>query len=59
MAFDILEQDSVDLRDTPLAQRRAELETLVASVHSDFALRISSKIVAEDWNGLAELRATV
>jgi DNA ligase-1 len=58
MAFDLLELDGLDLRETPLAERRSELETLAAAVHGDFALRISPAIVAENWEQLAELRAT-
>jgi DNA ligase 1 len=58
MAFDLLEEQSEDLRGRPLHERRARLEALVATVHRDFALRISPCLHAEDWREVTAHRAS-
>jgi len=55
LAFDLLEQGGVDIRDEPLALRRARLEALVAPVAGG-ALQISPRIEASDWDALSGLR---
>jgi DNA ligase-1 len=59
LAYDLLEQDGVDLRGEPQAQRRARLEALLAQVAAaapDGPLRLSPLVDAPDWDALAALR---
>ena len=53
VAYDLLEEAGVDLRERPLAERRTRLGDLLAGS----ALPISPAIDAPDWAGLAALRA--
>ena len=54
VCFDILEEEGVDLRPRPLAERRARLEALLAG--REGALRASQRLVVEDWGRLGERR---
>lgn len=54
VAYDLLEQDGVDLRGRPLAQRRAALEALAGSVSP--RLWLSPLQSADDWATLAQCR---
>jgi DNA ligase-1 len=56
MAYDLLELDSVDLRERPLHARRALLADLLQD--SDPALMLSPALAAESWDALAAERAT-
>ncbi|WCM24747.1 ATP-dependent DNA ligase [Paraburkholderia bryophila] len=59
LAYDLLEAQGRDLRTTPLAQRRAQLDALAASIDGTLArdlLRVSPLIGAPDWQTLAALR---
>ena len=59
LAYDLLEAHGRDLRSTPLSERRAQLETLAASLDGTLArdlLRVSPRVVAPDWPTLARLR---
>ncbi|RFU48944.1 ATP-dependent DNA ligase [Paraburkholderia sp. DHOC27] len=59
LAYDLLEMGGQDLRMTALAERRAQLETLAASLDGTLAhdlLRVSPRVEAEDWQTLAALR---
>ncbi|GAB2901696.1 ATP-dependent DNA ligase [Paraburkholderia jirisanensis] len=59
LAYDLLEANGTDLRTTALAQRRAQLDTLAATLGDTFArdlLRISPLVDAASWSALAELR---
>jgi DNA ligase-1 len=59
LAYDLLEANGEDLRTTPLAERRARLDALSASVDGSLAqglLRVSPLVVGADWNTLASLR---
>ncbi|HYS65813.1 MAG TPA: ATP-dependent DNA ligase [Paraburkholderia sp.] len=59
LAYDLLEAHGEDLRMTPLAERRARLDALAASVDGTFArdlLRVSPLVCAPDWRTLAALR---
>ncbi len=63
VAYDLLEHNGEDLRDAPLAQRRALLERLVENTWSRALalglappLRLSPRIDAPDWISLAALR---
>jgi DNA ligase-1 len=55
IAYDLLEQDGVDLRRLPQRERRQRLEALVASVASP-QLVLSPLVEAADWDALATLR---
>jgi DNA ligase-1 len=59
LAYDLLEAHGEDLRMTPLATRRAQLEELAASLGPTLArdlLRVSPRVQAPDWTSLALLR---
>jgi DNA ligase 1 len=56
IAYDLLQQDGVDLRGTPLAERRDRLEALVARLAQPH-LRLSTIVTASNWEALAERRA--
>ncbi|MBC7500070.1 MAG: ATP-dependent DNA ligase [Herminiimonas sp.] len=55
VAYDLLEQDGVDLRTTPQSVRRAQLEQVVQAVAVP-ALKLSPVVLAADWDALAILR---
>jgi len=57
IAYDLLEFEGLDLRETPQSQRRILLESLVSSVFEAARnLRISPEVSAASWEGLAEKR---
>ena len=53
--YDILEYEGKDTRQLPLSERRALLESVIASVNHP-VLRISQKIEFENWDELTEIR---
>ncbi|HEY0878654.1 MAG TPA: ATP-dependent DNA ligase [Zeimonas sp.] len=55
LAFDLLEHEGEDIRETPLEQRRARLESIVAPIAGP-TLLLSRRIDAPDWDTLARLR---
>ena len=55
MAYDILEHEGVDIRQRPIGERRALLESLLPSAG---ALRVSPLLTAQEWGALAEQRAS-
>lgn len=55
LAYDLLEEGGVDLRETPLAERRARLAALLAT-HGDPRLTLSPRVEAADWSAAAALR---
>ncbi|MCB1333967.1 MAG: ATP-dependent DNA ligase [Roseivivax sp.] len=57
LAYDLLEQDGTDLRDSPLAERRARLDALMRSLPPDAPVRPSPAIPFGDWPTLAATRA--
>ena len=57
LVYDLLEENGVDLRDQPGAERRARLEGLVEQLDHPM-LRASPLLSGADWAGLAKLRAT-
>lgn len=57
-AYDLLEDAGQDIRAMPLAERRARLEALVAALPSDIPLQLSPLLRFDDWDGLAQTRAT-
>ena len=58
LAYDLLEHQGHDLRAQPLAERRATLEALLAGLPADAPLRPSPAIGFDDWQMLAETRAS-
>ncbi|WP_144142041.1 ATP-dependent DNA ligase [Paraburkholderia sp. BCC1884] len=59
LAYDLLEARGEDLRMTPLAQRRAQLDALASQLDGTLArdlLRVSPLVQAADWQTLAALR---
>ena len=57
MAYDLLEWQGADIRDRPLADRRATLEAALATLPQDLPLRLSACIAATDWPAMAAARA--
>ncbi|WP_299768905.1 ATP-dependent DNA ligase [uncultured Tateyamaria sp.] len=57
-AYDLLEWGGADLRQTPLQDRRATLETLCASLPDDAPVRLSPTVPFDSWDTLAKSRAT-
>ncbi|GGX56001.1 ATP-dependent DNA ligase [Tateyamaria omphalii] len=57
-AYDLLEWEGKDLRQTPLRERRATLETLCKSLPDDAPVKLSPTVGFESWNALAQTRAT-
>jgi DNA ligase-1 len=55
MAYDLLEEDGVDVRHLPLTERRGRLEQLVVAGTGVF--RVSPRIFGASWSALAERRA--
>ncbi len=53
IAYDILERDGIDVRESPQAQRRAMLGALAAVTPG---LLVSPVVTAPDWDSLAQLR---
>lgn len=58
MAYDLLEQDGTDIRDTPFEGRRTQLKTLLANVPREAPIRLSQEIPFDTWDVLAAERAT-
>ncbi len=58
IAYDLLEQDSADLRSLPLSERRSRLAVLLKSVASSGRLLLSPQVELSDWETLAGLRRT-
>ena len=57
MAYDLLEWHGADLRQAPLAERRATLESAIEALPPELPIRISPRVEAKDWDGLAQARA--
>lgn len=55
VAYDLLEEDGVDLRTVPQHERRTLLEALVESSAQE-QLKLSPLVQAESWDQLAEIR---
>ena len=58
LAYDLLEAGGADLRDKPFAERRAQLEALLAEVPADTPVRLSPAVEFASWEELGEKRAT-
>ena len=57
MAYDLLESDGTDIRDTPFAERRAALARLVAACPPEAPLRLSPAVAFDSWDAAAAERA--
>jgi DNA ligase-1 len=57
IAFDVLEFRGEDVRETPLRERRAMLESLIAALPSSSSKRASPLVTCESWDELARLRS--
>jgi DNA ligase-1 len=57
LAYDLLEEGGQDLRERPLAGRRARLEALLGGVASGGRLRLSPRVPGASWDELAAARA--
>ena len=55
LAYDLLEQDYIDIRGLPLRERRQRLEPLIAHARPD-VFGLSSAVETRDWAELAKLR---
>ncbi|MDL5364581.1 ATP-dependent DNA ligase [Xanthomonas sp. NCPPB 2654] len=55
LAYDLLELDGIDLREQPLAQRRAQLQALL-DAHADPHIVLSPQVQAASWEAAATLR---
>ncbi|NUB44045.1 ATP-dependent DNA ligase [Fertoebacter nigrum] len=58
LAYDLLEDAGQDIRARPLAERRARLAAIIAALPGGMALALSPPVMADDWAGVATLRAT-
>lgn len=58
LAYDLLEARGQDLRDAPLAERRARLDALVAALPPGLPLSVSPLIPFQRWEDLAGQRTT-
>lgn len=56
MAYDLLEEDGVDLRPLPLSERRQRLQRLAASLPADAPFALSPTLEAQDWEAVAAMR---
>ena len=57
IAYDLLEYEGKDLRDTPISERRIKLEKLISEINVP-QLTISPMIEFQKWDTLKDLRAT-
>lgn len=55
-AYDLLEWDGADLRESPFAERRTLLEEACASLPVDAPVRLSPQMAFEAWSDLSEFR---
>ena len=58
MCYDLLEQDGRDIRQLPMSERRARLESLISSAGAAGILHLSPTVDFADWDELAAERAT-
>jgi DNA ligase-1 len=56
LAFDLLEESGIDLRDEPWTQRRRRLERVVHAAQHEGALRLSPVTFPVDWDEVARQR---
>lgn len=57
-AYDLIEWQGKDWRTRPMADRRAQLDALLAPLPCDLPVRLSPRVVASDWPAISALRDT-
>ncbi len=57
VAYDLLEHNGADIREHPLRERRAALDTLLAALPPAFPLRLSPLLPLRGWQELEQRRA--
>ena len=55
-AYDIMENNGLDIRTLPFSERRERLDAVVADVPGDLPLKLSPLIGFGDWDDLASIR---
>jgi DNA ligase-1 len=55
-AYDLLEWEGADLRQSPLAERRARLDALIQSLPADAPIALSEAVTGESWDEIAAAR---
>lgn len=58
VAFDVLEEDGVDIRHKPLSERRQRLEKILARLPQPSPIRLSPIVRVQSWNELQRHRDT-
>ncbi len=58
IAYDLLEYNSIDIRDRPLVERRLLLQNLVEGLSSNSNIIFSKDITFHSWQKLTEIRET-
>ncbi|HUR94475.1 MAG TPA: ATP-dependent DNA ligase [Gemmatimonadales bacterium] len=58
VAYDLLEERGIDLRDRPMAERRERLEGLLAATASSGRLVLSPTVESPDWTAVEAARAS-
>ncbi len=58
LAYDLLEQNGIDLRTAPLSDRRAALTTMLNALPPGLPIEISPAVPISDWATLAATRLT-
>ncbi len=56
MAYDLLEHQGDDIRNTPLKDRRAQLQSLIADVPATAPIRLSASVPFQTWQDLSAAR---
>lgn len=57
-AYDLLEADGIDMRDTPYEARRARLEKMMCNMPEMSPVRLSPQVTFSDWDQLARVRGS-
>ncbi|MEM9780154.1 MAG: ATP-dependent DNA ligase, partial [Pseudomonadota bacterium] len=57
MGYDLLEAGGEDQRERPLSERRGTLVDMLRTLPAELPVRLSPRVEAEDWGGLAQARA--
>ncbi|MBS62915.1 ATP-dependent DNA ligase [Salinisphaera sp.] len=56
LAYDLMEYDGSDVRESPIEDRRAKLQALVDGLESDTRIAVSANVESTGWDELAALR---
>ncbi len=58
LAYDLLEENGLDIREHPLITRRAKLDGLLANLPETAPIRMSAPLPFTDWQSVSEARET-